>query len=140
MIKKINVAKCRYFPEGIDIYFDNVGGEMQEAAIANMNSFGRVIVCGVISEYCDPARRMIASNMINIIYKRIIIQGFLAIDYRSDEKFYADFLSTTSTYISTGQLQVLEDISKGLENIPSAFISLFNGRNIGKTIVQVLDD
>ncbi|KAF2282370.1 hypothetical protein GH714_043832 [Hevea brasiliensis] len=66
----------RYFPDGIDIYFDNVGAEMQEAAIANMNVFGRVAVCGVISEYTDSGRKA-APDMIDIVYRRIKIQGFL---------------------------------------------------------------
>ncbi|XP_010688010.2 2-alkenal reductase (NADP(+)-dependent) [Beta vulgaris subsp. vulgaris] len=134
-----NLALKRYFPEGIDIYFDNVGGEMLEAAVANMNTFGRVAVCGVISQYTDLTGRRAAPDMINVIYKRIIIQGFLATDYR-DEQNFADFVSTTTSYLRAGQMQVLEDISFGLESIPSAFVGLFCGRNIGKTSVQIAED
>ncbi|KMT02878.1 hypothetical protein BVRB_8g194550 [Beta vulgaris subsp. vulgaris] len=134
-----NLALKRYFPEGIDIYFDNVGGEMLEAAVANMNPFGRVAVCGVISQYTNPTGRRAAPDMINVIYKRIIIQGFLTTDYR-DEQNFADFVSTTTSYLRAGQMQVLEDISFGLESIPSAFVGLFCGRNIGKTSVQIAQD
>ncbi|KMT02879.1 hypothetical protein BVRB_8g194560 [Beta vulgaris subsp. vulgaris] len=134
-----NLTLKRYFPEGIDIYFDNVGGEMLEAAVANMNTFGRVVVCGVISQYTDPTARRAAPDMINVIYKRLTIQGFLLLDYM-DEQIVADFVSTTTSYLHAAQMQVLEDISFGLESIPSAFVGLFCGRNTGKTIVQIAQD
>ncbi|PKI75739.1 hypothetical protein CRG98_003882 [Punica granatum] len=126
----------RYFPDGIDIYFDNVGAEMQEAAISNMNTHGRVAVCGVISEYTDSGKRA-APDMTSVIYKRIKIQGFLAGDYMH---VYPDFLSKTNDYLSVGKLQVLEDISYGLESIPCAFMGLFRGDNIGKKLVQIAEE
>ncbi|XP_021760625.1 NADP-dependent alkenal double bond reductase P2-like [Chenopodium quinoa] len=135
----LKLALQRYFQEGIDIYFDNVGGEMLEAAVANMNPFGRVVACGVMSQYTDPTKRKGGPDMIDIIYKRITIQGYLGNDY-SDEHNFAEFVSTTSSYLKAGQMQVLEDIHVGIENIPSAFVGLFRGRNIGKTIVKIADD
>ncbi|XP_027066151.1 2-alkenal reductase (NADP(+)-dependent)-like [Coffea arabica] len=129
-------ALKRYFPDGIDIYFDNVGAEMLEAAVENMNTFGRVAVCGAISEYTDKGKRA-APNMVDIIYKRITMQGFLSVDHM---KVYKDFISDTVEHIRAGKLQVLEDISHGLESIPSAFVGLFRGDNIGKKMVQVADD
>ncbi|XP_027098342.1 NADPH-dependent oxidoreductase 2-alkenal reductase-like [Coffea arabica] len=100
-------ALKRYFPSGIDIYFDNVGAEMLEAAIENMNPFGRVAVCGVISEYTNEGKRA-ALNMVDVIYKRITIQGFLA----------------ALEHLQSGKFHVLEDISRGVESIPSAFAGL----------------
>jgi NADPH-dependent curcumin reductase CurA len=126
---------CRYFPDGIDICFDNVGAEMQEAAVANMNAFGRVAVCGVISEYTDAGKRA-APDMIDVVYKRITIRGFLGADFMN---VFADFISTTSDHLRTGNMQAVEDITPGLENIPSAFIGLFRGDNIGKKIVKIAD-
>ncbi|THG08940.1 hypothetical protein TEA_001783 [Camellia sinensis var. sinensis] len=126
----------RYFPDGIDIYFDNVGGDMLEAAVFNMNTFGRVAVCGVISEYTDVAKRA-APDMLDVIYKRIAIQGFLAADQMN---VYADFLSTTADHLRNGKMKVLEDISHGVESIPTTFMALFSGDNIGKTIVQIIAD
>ncbi|KAK0593241.1 hypothetical protein LWI29_033374 [Acer saccharum] len=123
----------RYFPDGIDIYFDNVGAEMQEAAVANMKAFGRVAVCGVISEYIDAGKRA-APDMLDVVYKRIKIQGFLAADHMN---VYQDFLQKTSDQLSTGKIQALEDISDGVESIPSAFVGLFRGDNIGKKIVRI---
>lgn len=125
----------RYFPEGIDIYFDNVGGEMLEAATDNMNSFGRVAVCGVISEYTDSIKRA-APRMVNVIYKRITIQGFLVVDHMHQ---FSDFISMTSDYLREGKMHSIEDISEGVESIPFAFIGLFRSNNIGKKIVHLAD-
>jgi NADPH-dependent curcumin reductase CurA len=126
----------RYFPNGIDIYFDNVGGEMLEAAIANMNTFGRVAVCGAISEYTDVKTRAVP-RMLDVIYKRIKIQGFLAADYLTK---YQDFSSFASDHLRTGELLPLDDISDGVESIPSAFIGLFSGSNVGKKMVKIADE
>ncbi|KAJ0540861.1 putative oxidoreductase [Helianthus annuus] len=123
----------RYFPNGIDIYFDNVGGEMLEAAISNMNMNGRVALCGIIAEYTNAGKR-VAPDLLNVIYKRITIQGFLSGDYMS---LFPEFLTTTIDHLRTGKIHVLEDVSVGLEGVPSAFVGLFRGDNIGKRIVQV---
>ncbi|CAH9083865.1 unnamed protein product [Cuscuta epithymum] len=131
----LNSALKRCFPDGIDIYFDNVGGSMLEAAVANMNSHGRVAVCGVISEYTDPAKRG-APNMLDVVYKRIKIQGFLAADFIM-MKSYIDFHAKTREYLENGKIEVLEDISHGIESIPMAFIGTFHGDNVGKKIVQI---
>lgn len=119
----------------MDIYFDNVGGKMLEAAVANMKQFGRVAVCGVISEYTGSGKRA-ALDMLDVVYKRITIQGFLAADYL---KCYADFMKTTTDHLRTGKMHSLCDISHGVESVPAAFIGLFSGENIGKKIVQIAD-
>ncbi|KAI3709465.1 hypothetical protein L2E82_39227 [Cichorium intybus] len=126
----------RYFPDGIDIYFDNVGAEMLEAAILNMNLDGRVAVCGVISQYTDNEKRA-RPIMLSVIYKRITLRGFLANDYLS---LFPEFITTTVNLINTGKIHVLEDVSIGLESVPSAFVGLFRGNNVGKTVVQVSDN
>ncbi|XP_024183054.1 2-alkenal reductase (NADP(+)-dependent)-like [Rosa rugosa] len=132
----LKAALQRYFPDGIDIYFDNVGFEMLEAAVVNMNTFGRVAVCGVISEYIDATKRA-APNMLDVVYKRIKIQGFLAADQMN---VFPDFLSTTTDHLRTGKLHAVEDISDGVESFPSAFIGLFRGHNTGKKMVKVADE
>ena len=109
---------------------------MLEAAVSNMNAFGRVAVCGVISEYTDAGKRA-APNMLDIVYKRITIKGYLATDYMH---VYADFLSTTSDHLRIGNMKALEDITPGVENIPSAFIGLFRGDNIGKKIIKLAEE
>ncbi|KAK3436617.1 hypothetical protein EUGRSUZ_C01168 [Eucalyptus grandis] len=132
----LNSALKRYFPDGIDIYFDNVGAEMLEAAVANMNTYGRVAVCGATSEYTDPGKRA-APNMLDVIYKRIKIQGFLAWDHMD---VFEDFISTTGNCLRSGQMHPLEDFSNGVETIPSAFVGLFRGDNIGKKMVKITED
>ncbi|TKY73180.1 2-alkenal reductase (NADP(+)-dependent) [Spatholobus suberectus] len=95
-----------YFPDGIDIYFDNVGGELLEAAVANMKAFGRVAVRGVISEYTDAGKRA-SPDMLHVVLKRITIRGFLVSDLMN---VFAEFLAKTLGYLCTGKLKVIEDI------------------------------
>ncbi|XP_051131051.1 2-alkenal reductase (NADP(+)-dependent)-like [Andrographis paniculata] len=128
-------ALKRHFPDGIDIYFDNVGGEMLEAAIANMNTYGRVAVCGAISEYTGGGRKA-ALELLDVVYKRITVQGFLAADHL---KCYPDFISSTAEYINAGKMEVLCSISHGVDSIPGAFVGLFRGDNIGKMVVKISD-
>ncbi|KAL3825108.1 hypothetical protein ACJIZ3_021137 [Penstemon smallii] len=132
----LNSTLHRYFPNGIDIYFDNVGGEMLEAAIENMNIFGRVAVCGVISEYTDKTKGP-KPDMIAVIYKRIRIEGFLSVDFKD---IYQEFISTTVHHLQTGKMQAIEDISYGVEGIPTAFVDLFRGNNVGKKVVRIAED
>ncbi|KAI3448759.1 hypothetical protein Pfo_005424 [Paulownia fortunei] len=132
----LNSTLQRYFPEGIDIYFDNVGGEMLEAAVENMNIFGRVAACGVISEYTGSQKRA-KPDMVGVVYKRIRIEGFLAMDF---EDIYQEFISTTVQHLQTGKMKAIEDISYGVESIPTAFVDLFRGNNIGKKVVRIAED
>lgn len=125
--------ECRYFPDGIDIYFDNVGGDMLEAAIANMNAFGRVAACGAISEYIDKEKHAVI-NMVDVIYKRITIFGYLASDYYH---LHPHFVSVTSEHLRHGRMHAVEDISHGIENVSSAFVQLYECANIGKKLVQL---
>lgn len=106
---------------------------MLEAAVANMNAFGRVAICGVISEYTSSERRA-GPDMLDVIYKRITVQGFLAYDHIAA---HDEFISVTSDHLRHGRMQSIEDISQGLESIPSAFIALFRGDNVGKKLVQL---
>ncbi|KAM0035221.1 putative 2-alkenal reductase (NAD(P)(+)) [Helianthus debilis subsp. tardiflorus] len=130
----LNSTLQRYFPDGINIYFDNVGGEMLEAVVANMNAFGRIAACGVLSGYTN-SKKHTALSMVDVVYKRIMIHGFLATDFTSND--FNDFMSVTKDYVRAGKLSVQEDISFGIESIPSAFVGLFRGDNVGKKIVQI---
>ncbi|KAL6839497.1 hypothetical protein ACP4OV_030767 [Aristida adscensionis] len=127
-------ALKRYFPDGIDIYFENVGGEMLEAALANMNAYGRVAVCGVITQYTDPGRRAVP-DLLEVIYKRITIRGFLAYDFLSR---FGEFTAVIGDWIRQGKVRVIEDVADdGLDGIPSAFTALFRGENVGKKLVKL---
>lgn len=113
----------RYFPDGIDINFENVGGEMLEAALANMNTYGRVAVCGVFSEY--TAGRRAVPDLMEVIYKRITIRGFFGWDFLTR---FDQFVRIIGDWIRQGKIQAIEGISDGLENVPSAFTALFHGK------------
>ena len=124
-------------PDGIDIYFENVGGEHLDAAIALMNMFGRIVLCGMISQYNDIEPRPGPKNLISAVRKRLNLQGFIVSDHvdRTPD-FYADMRQ----WISEGKIKWEETIIEGLENAPQAFISLFKGENMGKMIVKIGPD
>ena len=124
----------RHCPDGIDIYFENVGGEHLVAAIALMNMFGRVVLCGMISQYNDIEPRPGPRNLSSAIGKRLRLEGFIVTDHADrTPDFYADMRQ----WISEGAIRWEETIIEGLENAPHAFIGLFKGENMGKMIVKI---
>ncbi|XP_058107289.1 2-alkenal reductase (NADP(+)-dependent)-like isoform X2 [Magnolia sinica] len=129
----LNVALKRYFPEGIDIYFENVGGSMLDAVLANMRLHGRVAVCGMISQYNLEKPEGI-HNLFYLNAKRIQMKGFEVFDYYSS---YPKFLEVTRQYIKEGKIVYVEDTVEGLESAPAALVGLFTGRNVGKQVVVV---
>ena len=129
----LNSALRRYFPQGIDIYFDNVGGEMLDAALLNMRIHGRIAVCGMVSQQSLSEPKGIY-NLMNLIIKRIKMQGFLQSDYLH---LYPRFLEDVSRYYKEGKIVYIEDMNEGLESAPSAFVGLFLGKNVGKQVIRV---
>lgn len=104
---------------------------MTQAVIENMNDHGRIALCGVISQYNKDKPNGV-SDLMQLIYKRIKMQGFLAADYLNT---FPEFLETVRRYILEGMIVCLEDISDGLETVPSTFVGLFQGKNVGKSVV-----
>ncbi|XP_027120046.1 2-alkenal reductase (NADP(+)-dependent)-like [Coffea arabica] len=129
----LNAALERYFPDGIDIYFDNVGGKMLDAVLLNMTVHSRIAACGMISQYNLEHPEGI-HNLLCLLTKRIRMEGFLVFDYYH---LYPKFLEMIIPQIKEGKITYVEDIAEGLENGPSALIRLFSGRNIGKQLVAV---
>ncbi|XP_044500517.1 2-alkenal reductase (NADP(+)-dependent)-like [Mangifera indica] len=129
----LDAALKRYFPEGIDIYFENVGGKMLDAVLINMRVNGRIAVCGMISQY-NLKQPEGVHNLMHIIPNRIRIKGFAAFDYYGQ---YSQFLDQVLPMIREGKIVYVEDIVEGLENAPGALIGLFTGRNFGKQVVLV---
>jgi NADPH-dependent curcumin reductase CurA len=121
-------------PEGIDVYFDNVGGDHLDAALAVMHTLGRVAVCGMISGYNEPGARTVVRNLANIIYGRITIRGFTAADY---PELRADFQQDMTSWLRQGQLKYQETILEGIDAAPRALIGLFEGLNTGKMLVKL---
>ncbi|KAL7085818.1 hypothetical protein ACP275_14G301400 [Erythranthe tilingii] len=129
----LNAALKRYFPDGIDIYFENVGGKMLDAVLLNMRVHGRIAVCGMISQYNLEEPEGVR-NLFCLISKRIRMQGFLVPDYYH---LYPKFLDMVLPLIKQGKITYVEDIAEGLESAPAALVGLFSGRNVGKQVVVV---
>lgn len=134
--KREDVAESlrRHCPDGIDIYFDNVGGAILEAVLGLINLKARISVCGMISEYCSEGAVPGPSNLAMLIMKRARMEGFLCTDYlpRAEEAFRAMI-----PWYLAGKLKYRVDVVQGLENAPRALGKLFDGSNTGKLIVQV---
>ncbi|KAM7486779.1 hypothetical protein LguiA_002788 [Lonicera macranthoides] len=128
-----DAALKRYFPKGIDIYFDNVGGKMLDAVLLNMRIHGRISVCGMISQYNLDEPEGI-KNLMNLVFKRLRMEGYEVPDYYP---LYSKFLETLLPPIREGKITYIEDFAQGLENSPSALVALFSGLNIGKQVVVV---
>src|SRR4051794_21900356 len=122
-------------PKGIDVYFDNVGGDILEACIAQMNNRGRIACCGAISQY-DGAPSAHGPRGVPglIVVKRLIMQGFIVMDFM-DQRDRA--LADLQAWVKAGKLKVQEDVIDGLENTPQALIGLLAGENRGKRMVKV---
>ena len=121
-------------PDGVDIYFENVGGDHLQAALALMNNNGRIPVCGMISQYNDTTPPPGPTNLSAIIGKRLLLKGFIVSDYMGQAmQFYSDM----GPWVASGQIKWQETIVEGLENAPEAFIGLFQGENMGKMLVKI---
>jgi len=122
-------------PKGIDVYFDNVGGDILEACLAQMNIRGRIACCGAISQY-DGAPREHGPRGVPglIVVKRLTMQGFIVTDYFKERE---PALADLQSWVAAGKLKVREDVIEGLENAPRALIGLLAGENRGKRMVKV---
>ena len=121
-------------PDGIDVYFDNVGGETLEAALSALRVHGRIVACGGISGYNAEAPRPGPSNLFNIITKRLTMKGFIVSDWLGQR---ARFEEEAGAYIKTGKLKNKETVVKGIDQAPAAFMGLFQGQNVGKMVVEL---
>jgi NADPH-dependent curcumin reductase CurA len=133
-VKSIGAAVRKHAPEGIDVYFENVGGDHLEAALAQMNDFGRIVCCGMISQYNATTPSPAPRNLTLVVMRRLTMKGYIVSDHMDRAPaFYADM----GKWIATGQVKWEETIVDGLENAPEAFIGLFKGENFGKMLVRL---
>ncbi len=121
-------------PEGVDVYFENVGGDHLAAALNVMNDFGRIAVCGMISAYNDAEPAPGPSNLTQIIAKRLRVQGLIVTDFYNR---LPEFIQDLSGWIASGRITWRETVHEGVENAPRAFIDLFHGENLGKMLVKL---
>ena len=124
-------------PDNIDIYFDNVGGKHLEAALDNMKTFGRIVLCGMISQYNSSSPLPGPSNLMLAITNRLKLQGFIVRDHYN---MLNEFHAAMAKWIDQGNIKWKETVSEGIENAPKAFLGLFKGENFGKMLVKIGPD
>jgi NADPH-dependent curcumin reductase CurA len=131
-----NVRKplMKVCPDGVDVYFDNVGGDISDSVIYLINNFARIVLCGQISQY-NQARMTTGPRLQSLLLiHRAKMQGFIVFDYR--EK-YNEAIARLAAWMNSGRLTSQENIIRGFEQIPATFIGLFEGVNIGKQLVRI---
>jgi NADPH-dependent curcumin reductase CurA len=126
-------------PDGIDVYFENVGGAVWQAVLPLLNRFARVPLCGLVAQYNAsgeaPGPNLLPGTMREILSKSLTLRGF--INYEFAAEHFATFLKTVSAGIKSGEVRYREDITDGFANAPATFLGMLEGRNFGKTLIRV---
>jgi len=123
----------RATPGGVDVYFDNVGGEISDAVLLRMNAFSRIPLCGLISEYQHPEPRGL-KNVRSLLVNRIKLQGFIVSDHLQR---WPAALADLLRWVAEGKIKYRETVAEGLRNAPAAFIGMLSGKNLGKQVVKL---
>jgi NADPH-dependent curcumin reductase len=126
-------ALARACPNGIDVYFENVGGAVQDAVWPLLNDFARVPLCGLIAQYNDTTPRP-GPAFVTILRRRLTVRGFIVSDFAAKA---AEFRADMAQWLAEGRVKYREDVVEGLEHAPEAFIGLLHGRNFGKLLVKI---
>jgi len=121
-------------PNGIDVYFDNVGGTITDSVLRNLNFFARVALCGSISQYNATAAEMGPRLLGTFVGKRVCAQGFIVTDFADR---YEPARRQMGDWIKSGKLKYREDVAQGIDKAPRAFIGLLRGENFGKMLVKM---
>ncbi len=130
----IDVKLRELCPNGIDVYFDNVGGPITDAIFGLLNRYARVSICGQISQYSNTEIQMGPRFLFSLIFSSATIKGFLASDYISQ---FGPALLELAGWVKSGQINYRADVVEGFENLPQAFIGMLQGENMGKRFVKV---
>lgn len=127
-------ALKKYCPEGIDVYFDNVGGEILDAALAKLRMNARIVICGAISQYNNTSRTKGPTNYLSLLVNRATMSGMVVFDYKND---YPMAINQISEWFNQGKLKSNESIFEGIDNFYEIFLKLFNGNKRGKLILKI---
>jgi NADPH-dependent curcumin reductase CurA len=130
-MRKAIAAAC---PDGVDVYFDNVGGVISDAVMVHINQFARIVVCGAISVYNETSIPQSMSIQPLLIGNSALMQGFIVSNYQAK---FREAMMHLSRWLSEGKLTYTETIVEGFDKIPQTFIDLFDGRNKGKMVVKI---
>jgi len=123
-------------PDGIDVYFENVGGEMLDAVLARINPFARIVACGMISQY-NLENPEGVKNLMAMVGNRVLMQGFIVSDHFD---MMPQFHQEMAGWIGEGKIKYRETVTQGIDNAPAAFIGMLKGENFGKAVVQIAED
>ena len=123
-------------PKGVDIYFDNVGGEILDAALARLARGARIIICGAISQYNNTTPVKGPANYLSLLVNRARMEGMVVFDYAAR---YPVAIAEMAGYLQDGRMKSREDVVRGLENFPETLLKLFNGENFGKLVLEVAE-
>jgi len=130
-LRRAIAAEC---PDGVDVYFENVGGDHLEATLSLMNDFGRIVVCGMISQYNASEAAPGPRNLALLISRRLLMKGFIVSDHPERTP---DFYRDMAGWMGQGKIRWEETVVEGIENAPDAFLGLFRGENLGKMLVKL---
>jgi hypothetical protein len=133
----VDGALGEHCPNGIDVYFDNVGGDILDAALAHLARHARVVICGAISQYNATGAMRGPSNYLSLLVNHASMTGFVMSDYLDR---YAEAVREMAGWLAAGKLVSREDIAEGLESFPDTLLRLFNGENTGKLVLRLADD
>jgi NADPH-dependent curcumin reductase len=123
-------------PTGVNVYFDNVGGDILDIALTQLARHARIVVCGAISQYNNTTPTKGPSNYLSLLVNRARMEGLVVFDYASR---YAQAVSEIAAWIAAGKLKSREDIVEGLETFPETLLKLFSGENFGKLVLKIAD-
>jgi len=132
----VRKALARHCPKGIDIYFDNVGGEILETALSLLARRARVIICGAISQYNSTTGMVGPRNYMSLLVNHALMEGFVVFDYAER---YAEGMKALAGWTIEGKLKAREDVVDGLETFPETLLKLFRGENFGKLVIKVAE-
>ena len=132
--RDLTAALVRAAPEGIDVYFENVGGPHMEAALAAAKNFGRFALCGMISEYNNTDLGQGVRGLVQVVGKSLTLRGFIVSNHTDMQDA---FVKDLAGWVAAGKIQSRETVKEGIENAPSAFLGLFKGENLGKMLVRL---
>jgi NADPH-dependent curcumin reductase CurA len=124
-------AQC---PAGVDVYFDNVGGDILDTVLTRINRKARIIICGAISQYNATSAVQGPKNYLSLLVNRARMEGIVVFDYA--DRYHLAVLEMAG-YLKDGRMKSKEDIVEGIEHFPEALLKLFNGENFGKLVLQV---
>jgi NADPH-dependent curcumin reductase CurA len=132
----IKAGLKEHCPKGVDIYFDNVGGEILDDVLARLARGARIVICGAISQYNNTTPVQGPKNYLSLLVHRARMEGMVVFDYADR---FPVAVAELSSYLKDGRMKSREDVVRGLETFPEALVKLFTGGNFGKLVLQIAD-